>query len=170
MGDDPIGLDPRLRQVEAGEGVGLDLLPGLRQGRPQGQVGGHGGEQVTSVERRRDRLQPEGGTLELHRLGGAPEPLQVPVRAARCRGPPGEDTAARRGVPTATARRLVPTPGSTTAEVDPGRAEGQGVGENERTMPDTLAPDPVGEVDDREPGAICAITARQTPANSSSYP
>ena len=39
-------------------------------------MGGHWGEEVTPVERRRDWLQPEGGPPEVHRLGGAPEPLQ----------------------------------------------------------------------------------------------
>ena len=55
-------------------------------------------------------------------------------------------------------------------EMDAGRRERDRVGEHGGAAADVVAADPVGEVDHLGPGAIRAITARQTPAKSSAIP
>ena len=56
-------------------------------------------------------------------------------------------------------------------QVDPGGRVADRVGEHGRALADVVAGDAVGQVDHpRASGAIRAITARQTPANSSVDP
>ncbi len=71
----------------------------------------------------------------------------------------------------ASARRSVPTCGSTTATCTPTGMYGQRVAQHERALAHGVAGDAVGDVDDLAPrGGSTRITPWQTPTKSSSRP
>ena len=152
------------RQLEHGELVGVDRARPRRRARPGRERGGHRREDVAAVEGGRHRLEPVRRAGDVDRLDDPAADAPRPGSARRCRGRPGAGPSAQRS---ATARRSVPTCGSTTATCTPERQVGDRVAQHDRARADRVTRDPVRDVDDARVRGAPAITPWQTPTNSS---
>src|SRR5581483_8585300 len=141
---DPAAADLRLGEVEPYERVGIERRPELARIDASGEVRGRRREDVASVERPRNRVEPVRGRRQLVCVHDPAEPL----------GRRHEKTVVRTDVePAVEAADDDAPPGAADAGIDDGevnadRHVGDGVRQHERSLEHTLRNDPVGDVDD----------------------
>ena len=180
----PTGPRPRAtRRPSPPEGAGqTDEVGWIDARRPEvverhavPQPGRRRGEDVAPVEGRgTPRPTPAGARRQRHGAGPHRPRRRRPTAAGRCRGPRNSAAppavCAGEATDTATARRAVPTPGSTTAITTP--SPRYGTARTNASAPALTSNGGTPWVRSMmgTPGAWRARTARTTPANSSAYP
>ncbi len=146
----------------------VDLLAGLGRAKRPGPGGRPRGRRC------RDRgRSPRSAPAETATARRRPPPRRPPSRSsAGHRSPLSGPTSTRSSAATrtATARRAEPTSGSTTARCTPGGVKGSALASTAAPCATAWRGMPWVRSITFASGAIRAITARQTPANSSSYP
>ena len=149
--DERVALGARLRQLDQLE-LGRRRAGRRRRPAPRRAPGGPPpGRRCRG--RGRSPTPARAGAASATRPRPARRRRSAPRRgsAARCRGRPG---CGRPPLRSATARRSVPTWGSTTATCTPTGMNGQRVAQHERALADGVALDAVGDVDDPRLGWI----------------